>query len=97
MPNQDVLPTPPLVDNPHAPEIFTVEPVGFFLLNNVVTITFATAHASHQPGPVQMDRIVNARLVLPARGAQALAAGLYDFLKSRGLDPVPKAPDELVQ
>jgi hypothetical protein len=30
---------------------------------------------------------------MPVGGAQNLASGLYNFLKSRGLDPVPKPAD----
>jgi len=38
-------------------------------------------------------RVVVARLVMPAVGAQGLAAGLYDFLKKGGFDPMPAPAD----
>ncbi len=88
---------PVLVDNPQAPEMFAAEAVGFFLLNGVVMITFATAHVDHTGGAIPLSRVVNARMVMPIVGAQALAAGLYDFLKTRGLDPVPKKAEDVVQ
>lgn len=90
---------PPLhfIDNPLAPELFASEPVGFFLHNGVVTITFSSTHADHQGQPGEKSRVVVGRMVLPVHGAQALAAGLYDFLKKMGADPVPRDEKQNLQ
>jgi hypothetical protein len=85
------------IDNPLAPELFASEPVGFFMQNGVVTITLSSTHADHQAPPGMQSRVVVGRLVLPAHGAQALAAGLYDFLKKMGADPVPRDQHQTVQ
>ena len=85
------------VDDPHAPEVFATEVVGFLVNSGNVHITFATPRVDHVTSPGPINRVVNARLVMPVQGAQALAAGLYDFLKTHGLDPVPAPPKGQVQ
>lgn len=81
------------IDNPHAPEVLATEAAGFWLNQGNVHITFESARIDHSTNPGPLNRVVIARLVMPIGGAQNLAAGLYDFLKSRGLDPVP-VPDK---
>jgi hypothetical protein len=85
---------PPLsfVDNLHAPEVFASSCTGFFVENGVVHLTFESLRVNHATSPGPVNRVVIARLVMPISGAQGLAAGLYDFLKNQGLDPVP-VPD----
>lgn len=61
----------------------------------VVAEARQACHELRQPGPI--TRIVNLRVVMPIPTAQALAAGLYDFLKTHGHDPVPKPPPSQVQ
>jgi hypothetical protein len=86
-------PTPPaFIDAIDAPEVFATEAAGFFVNQGNVTITFASLRVDHGNSPGLMTRRANLRVVLPAQGAQALALGLYDFLKSQGLDPSPKPP-----
>lgn len=85
--------TVPYLDNPHAPEVFSTAAAGFFVNNGCVHITFESARVNHENAVGQINRVVIARLVMPIGGAQGLAAGLYDFLKSQGLDPVP-VPDK---
>jgi hypothetical protein len=88
-------PPPRFVDNPLAPDVFAEEAVGFFLLNGNVHITFATPRPNHDPqgAPHPINMVVIGRLIIPVPGAQALAAGLYDFLKQRGFDPAHKPTD----
>jgi hypothetical protein len=81
------------VDNPHAPEVFASEAVGFFLIAGNIHITFASDRVNHATTPGPINRVVTARVVIPIQAAQRLAAGLYDFLKKQGLDPVP-VPDK---
>jgi hypothetical protein len=76
-----------LVDNPHAPDVYADEVVGFFINNGVVKITLSSARVNHGVNPGPVNRVVIGRLVMPIQAAQALAAGLFDFLKSRGADP----------
>ncbi len=85
------------IDNPHAPELFCTEAVGFLVSEGNIHITFATTRVNHATNPGGMNRVVIARVVLPVAGAQGLAAGLYDFLKKRGLDPVGKPVDSQLQ
>lgn len=86
-----------LIDNPLAPEVFADEAVGFFIHNGNVSITLASARVNHAKSPGPIGRVVSARLVLPLVGAQALAAGLYDFLQKIKADPVPRDATQTVQ
>jgi hypothetical protein len=82
------------IDNPHAPEIFITDVPGFWLYQGNVHLTLEATRVNHNgdSGPVN-NRVVVARVVMPVACAQKLAASLYDFLKTRGLDPVPKPID----
>lgn len=77
------------VDDPKAPEFFASDAMGYFLADGNLSITFASNRVNHvgQPGPI--NRVVMARVVMPVAAAQRLALSLYDFLKQRGLDPMP--------
>lgn len=80
-------PSVPFIDNPMEPELFADEAIGFFVHNGVVRITFATARVSHALSPGPVSRVVTGRVAMTIEGAQGLALGLFDFLKSRGLAP----------
>lgn len=97
MPKTAHLPPIGYDDNPSAPQVFADEAVGFWLHNGVVMVTMTSTHIDHHTTPGPITRQVVARLVLPVAGAQHLAAGLYNFLKQHGLDPVPRSTDERVQ
>lgn len=84
------------VDSPGAPEAYAAEAAGFFLHAGNIHITFATPRVNHATTPGPITRLVNARLVMPISGAQGLAAGLYSFLKTQGLDPAPVPTEENV-
>lgn len=75
------------IDNPHAPEVFASEASGFFFHNGNVHITFESPKADHSTPPGPVKRVVIARLIMPASGAQGLAVELYDFLKTKGFAP----------
>ncbi|MBV8191486.1 MAG: hypothetical protein JO339_29895 [Alphaproteobacteria bacterium] len=77
------------IDNPLAPDIFADEAIGFFINQGTVKITFASARVNHVSSPGPVNRVVVGRLVMSVEGAQHLAVGLFDFLKSRGVLPVP--------
>lgn len=93
-------PKPPrltLTDDPRAAETFADEAIGFFHHGGAVSITFAALRCDHSRSPGTLNSVVVSRMVMPVRGAQSLAAGLFDFLKRRGLhssEPV-KAPDHI--
>ena len=89
MTNETPPPSPPpvsFINSPHAPDLLADDAIGFFVHRGIVRITLATGrwnHAAAPPGAI--DRVVIGRLAMPVEGAHALAIGLYDFLKSRGL------------
>jgi hypothetical protein len=78
-----------MLDNAFAPELFASEAIGFFSSNGVVTVTFGALHIDYSKSPNQFNRTVVARLTMPTASAHALAVGLFDFLKQRGLMPDP--------
>jgi hypothetical protein len=93
MTTQAELPKVEFIDNPNAPDVFAAEAFGFFINAGNIHITFTTLRVNHSTSPGPVSRVVIGRLVMPIGGAQALASGLYDFLKRSGLDPVP-TPDK---
>ena len=84
-----------LVENLLAPEMFAGGVTGFSLGDGVVRLTFETMRVNNHTN--LSTRVVIGRIVMPISGAQSLAAGLYDFLKTHGLDPVPKPPADQIQ
>lgn len=88
-PSSEASPAPPVtfLDSPFGPEVFADTVTGYFVRNGVISITFEAARINHVTSPGPLNRVVVGRVVLPISGAQELAVGLYDFLKSRGLAP----------
>jgi hypothetical protein len=74
------------MDNPHAPDVFAANAIGFFNLNGAIMITLETPHVNHETTPGPVNRVVVGRLIMPAAGAYGLAAGLFNFLKEQGFD-----------
>ena len=67
----------PLLDNPHAPDMFADAAVGQFTLGGIMRITFESArmnHAGTEPG--QVSRVVIGRLVMPVEQVKEMATGL---------------------
>jgi len=90
-------PAPTFIDNPHAPEIFAGDSVGFLINNGNVHITLGALRSDYGTNPPRLNAVVIGRLVMPLNGAQSLAVQLYDFLKSRGFDPAQPVPGQTVQ
>lgn len=80
----DETPQPKVLDNPHSPDVFADDALSFSVLDGTVRITFS-AFKFTQPPPGEGCNVVVGRLVMPQAGAERLALGLFDFLKSRGL------------
>lgn len=83
-------------DNPFAPEVFATGAPSFWIYQGNVHITLESARTA-EPGSNTVNRVACARIVMPIVGAQELAAGLYDFLKKNGHDPVPVPADKPLQ
>ena len=77
----------PLVDDPLAPEIFATSVSGFLNLGGSIAVTLECVKSDYETDPGTLRRFVTGRLILTIGSAQALAVGLFDFLKSQGLDP----------
>ncbi|HYD37523.1 MAG TPA: hypothetical protein VEA60_07910 [Allosphingosinicella sp.] len=84
----------PIVAHPRSPDVFADEALGFEIAGGVVRITLASRKMADGAPPSDVQWEVIGRLLMPARGAQGLAVGLFNYLKSIGLDsPAPAAPD----
>lgn len=78
---------PPLVDNPFAAELFATGCAGFTSLGGTVVLTLEAARCDHSGETPVVERVVAGRIALTVAGAQALAAGLNQFLDQQGLAP----------
>ncbi|TWT11713.1 hypothetical protein [Reyranella sp. CPCC 100927] len=86
------------IGNVQAPDVFADGASGFHLFQSNVRVTLETVRASHVKGEENKSvRVVIGRLVMPVQGAQALAIGLFDFLKRHGIDVPGVQPGERVQ
>ena len=84
----------PIVAHPDRPDVFADEALGFEMSGGVVRITFASRRMADGAPPSDVQWEVIGRLLMPTRGAQGLAVGLFNYLKSIGLEsPSPAAPD----
>jgi hypothetical protein len=88
---------PVIVDDLHGMELYATEVSGFTLAHGNVTLTLSSLRASWDDEGIPNKRVVVGRIVLPSASAQVLALELYDFLKSRGLDPAPMPEGTQVQ
>jgi hypothetical protein len=82
-----------VIEDLNAPEIFCSGVWSFSVMDGVVSLTLVSRRANNAKPGLPAEMVVTGRLVMPVGGAQNLASGLYNFLKSRGLDPVPKPAD----
>ncbi|TCP33369.1 hypothetical protein [Sphingomonas sp. BK235] len=81
--------TPPLVDNPFAAELFATGCAGFTHLGGTVVVTLESARCDHSGAEPLLERVVAGRIALTVAGAQALAAGLQEFLERQHLGGAP--------
>jgi hypothetical protein len=86
-----------IIDNLHAPEIYSAEIAGYTIAQGNITLTLATTRATWSEATVTNKRVIVARIVLSLGAAQALSVELFDFLKKHGLNPAQKPDDTIVQ
>lgn len=84
----------PIAASPHSPDVFADEALGFEIFGGVVRITFASRTMVDGAPPSDAQWEVIGRLLMPTRGAQRLAVGLFNYLKSIGLDPASTAASD---
>ncbi len=84
----------PFIDNPNAPETFATNATGFVNLGGAIGITLETVKVNHGKHAGAVTRMVVGRVIMPVAGAQALAAGLHNFLVENNIAPTerPHAP-----
>ncbi len=80
-------PQVPLINDPHAPEVFTTGCCGLSIGSGTVTVTFESARCDHSDPNCAMQRVVVNRMVMPIQAAQALVLQLNDALQRSGLSP----------
>ena len=77
-----------------APELFATEASSFAIVSGVISITLTSNRYDHSVSPPAANKVVVARIVLPAAGAKNLSVGLYDFLVKHGLDPAQRSGEQ---
>lgn len=83
------------VESSGAQDVFASWAHGFSQREGNIHITFSVSRFNHTDK--QERQVVIGNLVMPIKGAQGLAMGLYNFLKEIGADPAAKPPDTPVQ
>ena len=84
------------IEDVNAPELYADDAAYFFLKNGNIAITLVSGRLDAGPdktAPFPVRRVVVSRVILPTRGAQGLAVGLYDFLVGCGLGPNKSNPN----
>lgn len=77
----------PIIDNPHAPEVFASLATGILRVHDNVAITFESARSDYSQTLPTVNRVVIARLVMPIAAAANLAVILNGFLEKEGASP----------
>lgn len=85
------------LDNPNAPEVYASALSGASFESAVnVALTFESLRRSHdEKGTV--NRVVNARLIMPVSSAIQMVAFLQDFLSNAQLNATQKPPEQPLQ
>ncbi len=83
----------PLIDNPHAPDIFADALTGYFVLNGSVRLTFESARANHAVPAGPLKRVVTGRLTMPIDAAERMAREVLAFIEQVRMEgPGQSAP-----
>lgn len=76
-----------IVDPGGTGDVFADEAMDFDIVNGTLRIRFGVARPDVPTMPARQQLVHIGRLIMPVQSAQRLCVGLYDFLKSAGLDP----------
>jgi hypothetical protein len=78
---------PPLLHNPHTPDVFADSAVGFFTFNGCMRITFDSVRSDYRTNPANLDRAVIGRLVMPVAAAEAMAHAILQQVQQLKDEP----------
>ncbi len=87
------------LDNPHAPDFFADDAMGFFVNEGVLRATFISARVNHATSPGPVTRVVIGRLVMSEAGMERFARGVLQMIENRrkGVTPTDQAPPTTLQ
>ena len=86
-PEPELEPQALLIDNMFAPEIFSTGISGFSNINGAIVVALESMRCDHSRASTPFERVVVGRVALTVPAAQAMVAGLNDFLEAQGLSP----------
>lgn len=69
---------PKIINNPLSPDVFADAAIGFFTFNGNMRITLESARSDYSTSPIEVDRVVIGRLVMPVDSAEAMAKAILD-------------------
>jgi hypothetical protein len=87
-------PSPALLDNPLAPDVFADFVTGVALMGDCLRLTLASNRSDYTTSPPTVRAVVIGRLVMPIAGAENLIEFVGSYLqqlKSGGAAPPPAA------
>ncbi len=86
-----------ITENPLAPEWYAEAAISFARVGAGSNVSITLVSPRWNTSKNAFDHAIVGRVVLPVSGAQGLAVGLFDFLKSHGLDPASSSGGPAVQ
>jgi hypothetical protein len=86
-----------IINNPHSPDVFADAAIGFFTFNGNMRITFESARSNYAVSPIEVDRVVIGRLVMPVDAAEAMAKAILDQLARMRASGEEAPPNVTVQ
>ncbi len=82
----------PLIDHPHASDIFVDGSAGVHIFNGVARIALETVRVDHSSNPPATSRVLIGRLVMPFSAAERMARAILEFAEQHRRSQTPPAP-----
>ncbi|MFK0687977.1 hypothetical protein ACFX5Q_07200 [Mesorhizobium sp. IMUNJ 23033] len=73
--------------NPHSPDVFADAATGFFTFNGNMRITFESIRSDYSQSPIEVDRVVIGRLVMPIGAAEEMAKSILSQIERSKAEP----------
>ena len=88
----------PLINHPHASDIFVDGSAGIHVFNGIARIALETVRVDHSSNPAATSRVLVGRLVMPLAAAESMARAILEFAEQyhRAQTP-PASPASSIQ
>jgi hypothetical protein len=82
----------PLIDDPHANDIFVDGSAGIHVFNGIARIALETVRVDHSSNPPATSRVLVGRLVMPLAAAESMARAILAMIEQYRDTQIPPAP-----